>query len=374
MNHPESVVLFDEIATAGGQRFGVATLNTPASLNALSMDMVRLLMPQLQAWAQDAGVVGVLLQATGEKSFCAGGDLRQLYQTLRDCGAQRNTHAEDFFREEYELDHLIHTYPKPFLCWGHGIVMGGGVGLMAGASHRVVTLQSRVAMPEINIGLYPDVGGSWFLRRAPGRTGLFLALTAAPINGTDAIFCGLADTLVPQERKADVLAAIAAAAWQGGDAQADRATLSRLLAAASGFVEPQVCKVREHFDTINALMAGEDLHDIAQRLRQLQSPDTWLQNAATAFNKGAPSSIAVTFALWQRVPRMSLAEVFRLEYWASLGFCAHADFAEGIRAVLVDKDRNPQWQPATLEAITPAFIEDHLRARTGGPHPLAALV
>ena len=149
--------------------------------------------------------------ARGEKAFCAGGDLRQLYQTLLDCGPARNTYAESFFSEEYELDYLIHTFPKPFLCWGHGIVMGGGVGLMAGASHRVVTLQSRVAMPEINIGLYPDVGGSWFLRRMPGRVGVFLALTAAPLNAADAIFCGLADIVVPQERKPQVLEAIAAA-------------------------------------------------------------------------------------------------------------------------------------------------------------------
>ena len=356
------VVLFDTLPTADGKRFGVATLNSPASLNSLSVDMVRLLTPQLREWAQDPSVAGVLLQAAGEKAFCAGGDLRQLYQTLRDCGDQRNEYAERFFGEEYELDDLIHNFPKPFLCWGHGIVMGGGVGLMVGASHRVVTEGSRVAMPEINIGLYPDVGGSWFVRRAPGRTGLFLALTAAQVNGSDAIFAGWADVLVPHARKAQVLDCIAAHAWTG-DADADRAALSRILAQAGKGAERPASKLREHYDTIEALMAGDDLLDIANRLRTLQTEDAWLQGAAKAFTKGAPSSIALTWALWQRVPRMSLAEVFRLEYWASLGFCAHHDFAEGIRAVLVDKDRNPQWQPATLEDITPAFVADHLRPR-----------
>ncbi|MDB5731915.1 MAG: enoyl-CoA hydratase/isomerase family protein [Variovorax sp.] len=369
----DQAVLFDEIATAAGMRFGVATLNAPASLNAVSMDTVRLLLPKLRAWARDDGIVGVLLQGAGEKAFCAGGDLRQLYRTLLDCGPGRNVHAEDFFRQEYELDHLIHTYPKPLLCWGHGIVMGGGLGLMAGASHRVVTPQGRIAMPEIGIGFYPDVGGSWFLRRAPGRTGLFLALTAAKLNATDAIFCGLADIVVPQERKAQVLDAIGGAAWRG-DARADRATLSRLLAQAGGDAEHPPSKVREHFDTINALMAGEDLLEIAQRLRTLRSGDPWLQAAAQAFGRGSPGSAAVTFELWQRVPRMSLAEVFRLEYWTSLGFCAHTDFAEGIRALLLDKDRNPKWNPATLEEVTPGFVEDHLRPRAEGPHPLAGLV
>ncbi len=370
----DSVVLFDKIETAGGQRFGVATLNAPSSLNSLSAAMVSLLTPQLKAWAQDACIVGVLLQATGEKAFCAGGDLRQLYQTLLECGPDRNIYAEDFFREEYELDHLIHTFPKPVACWGHGIVMGGGIGLMAGASHRVVTAQSRLAMPEINIGLCPDVGGSWFLRRMPGRVGLFLALTAANFNAADAIFCGLADVLVPHERKQQVLDAIATTAWTGGDARSDRAQLSRILAQAGDGAQLPPSKVREHFDAINALMAGDDLLDIANRLRALQSEDPWLQSAAKALAKGAPSSAAMSFELWQRVNRMSLAEVFRLEYWVSLGFCAHKDFPEGIRAVLIDKDRNPRWNPATLEEITPAFIEDHLRARGEMPAVLAALV
>ena len=368
----DPVVLFREIKTANGKRFGVATLNAPASLNSLSVAMVRLLTPKLREWAKDEGIVGVLLDAAGDKAFCAGGDLRQLYQTLLECGPARNTYAESFFGEEYVLDHLIHTYPKPFLCWGHGIVMGGGVGLLAGASHRVVTLQSRVAMPEINIGLYPDVGGSWFLRRAPGRVGLFLALTAAPLNASDAIFCGLADIAVPHVRKPQLLEAIAAGTWRG-ESSADRAMLSRLLAKAAEGTQKPASKLREYFDTINALMAGDDLLDIAQRLRALESDDPWLQTAAATFAKGSPSSAAVSFALWQRVTRMSLAEVFRLEYWASLGCCAHKDFAEGIRALLIDKDRNPRWSPATLEEITPAFVEDHLRVRGEGPHPLAAL-
>ena len=368
----EPVVLFKEIPTANGKRFGIATLNAPASLNALSVDMVRLLTPKLREWAADSAVVGVMLDAAGEKAFCAGGDLRQLYQTLLDCKAERNEYAERFFGEEYELDYLIHTFPKPFVCWGHGIVMGGGVGLMAGCSHRVVTEGSRVAMPEVNIGLYPDVGGSWFLRRTPGRTGLFLAFTAAQINAADAIFAGLADVLVPHTAKAQVLEAIGTAAWKSAQG-ADRALMSALLAKAGEGAAMPASKLREHFDLINATLAGEDLLVIDRRLRALQSDDPWLQTAVKTYAKGAPSSVALSWALWQRVLRMSLAEVFRLEYRASLGFCAHADFAEGIRAVLVDKDRNPKWTPATLAEITPDFVEDHLRARGDMAPELKAL-
>ncbi|AUL46942.1 enoyl-CoA hydratase [Bordetella trematum] len=358
----EPVVKFSTIPAGQDKFFGVATLNVPASLNALSMQMVRDMTPQLRAWQADASIAGVLLDAAGEKAFCAGGDMRQLYDTLLEVGGARNEYAERFFGEEYELDHLLHNYGKPLLCWGHGIVMGGGVGLLVGASHRVVTDGTRLAMPEINIGLYPDVGGTWFLGRAPGKTGLFLGLTAAIINATDAIFTGLADFYVPHQDKAAVLDAIAAQTWSAS-AQDNHAILSRLLLDAGSQATQPPSRLLEHYDTINALFAGDDLLDIAQRMRTFQCEDKWLQGAVTAFNKGAPSSIVLTWELLRRCKRMSLAEVFRVEYWASLGCCAQADLAEGIRAVLVDKDRNPAWNPSTIEAVSPAYIEDHFRAR-----------
>lgn len=366
------VVLFDHVQAANGLRFGIATLNTPAALNALSADMVRLLTPQLRAWAADPTVVGVALDAAGHKAFCAGGDLRQLYLSMREHGGAFNPVAEAFFSEEYELDHLIHTFPKPFLVWGHGIVMGGGVGLMVGASHRVVTEATRLAMPEIGIGLFPDVGGSWFLPRMPGRTGLFLALTAAPLNAADALHCGMADVLVPHDRKAAVWSALATAPWTG-DAPADRATLTAVLrAAGEGAMRPPSLVMR-HAAAIDTLMAGDDLGPIAERLRSLQSDDPWLQAAGTSFAKGSPTSAALSFTLWQRAKGLPLADVLRLEYRAALGCCAHADFPEGIRALLIDKDRQPRWDPPTLADVWPAFIDDHLRLRGEMPPRLAAL-
>lgn len=365
------VVLFDELPTACGRRFGLATLNAPATLNALSLPMVQALTPALREWAADPGMVGVVLQASGDKAFCAGGDLRELYQSLRDCGAGPNPYAHGFFAQEYQLDHLIHRYPKPLLCWGHGIVMGGGIGLLAGASHRVVTASSKLAMPEISIGLYPDVGGSWFLRRMLGKVGLFLALTGAPLNAADALFCGLADFHVGATSRAEVLASIVAAKWSDG-ADENRAELSRLLAGHAADTQAE-SRLRLHFDQVNALMAGDDLLDIAARLRSLQTDDPWLANAAATFSKGSPTSAALAFELWQRVQHLSLAEVFRLEYRVSLGCCAHADFAEGIRALLIDKDRSPRWSPPQLEQVTPELIEDHFKPRFAAPHPLAAL-
>ncbi|RCW68641.1 enoyl-CoA hydratase/isomerase family protein [Pseudorhodoferax soli] len=368
----ESIIKFRTIPAGKSQFFGVATLNSPASLNSLSADMVTLLTPQLRKWADDKSVVGVLFDAEGEKAFCAGGDMRQLYNTLLKVGRQRNEYAEQFFGEEYELDHLLHNYPKPLMCWGHGIVMGGGVGLLVGASHRVVTEGTRLAMPEINIGLYPDVGGTWFLARAPQRLGLFLGLTAAQVNASDAIYTGLADHFVPHGKKAGVLESIAAATWSD-DASANREVLSEILHAAGVGENKPASKLKEHEDTINTLLRGNDILAIAKRINAFTSDDKWLQGALTAFTKGAPSSVVLTWELWRRCQRMSLAEVFRLEYWVSLGCCAHADLPEGIRAVLVDKDRNPKWDPARLEDVTVPFIADHFEKRGEMPEILANL-
>ena len=215
MNQVAAPVLFEELTAANGRRIGIATLASEKTLHAISLEMVSLLTPQLQRWQADPGVAMVLLQAQGEKAFCAGGDLQQLYRSMCEHHAsperediRANRYAAEFFEQEYRLDYLIHSFAKPILCWGHGIVMGGGIGLMAGCSHRVVTERSRLAMPEITIGLYPDVGGSWFLARMPGKTGVFLALTGANLNANDALFAGLADYRVAQSAKQSVIDAL----------------------------------------------------------------------------------------------------------------------------------------------------------------------
>ena len=368
-----STVLFREVDTANGKRFGIATLNAPASLNSLSLEMVDLLHPRLLAWAEDPNVAGVMLDAAGDKALCAGGDLRQLYRTILECGDGPNAYAQAFFSREYRLDHLIHTYPKPFLCWGHGIVMGGGIGLMAGASHRVVTGKSRLAMPEIAIGLFPDVAGSWFLQRMPRHVGLFLALTGASFNAADALFLGVADFFVPQEAKAEVLKAIGDTRW-GDDAAAQ---LSHLLEAQRGEAALPESMVRKLFDTIATVVGHDGLRDIASRLDALAagstSDDPWLVNAAQAYRKGSPTSAALSFDLLNRSRHLSLAEVFRLEFDVALGCCAHADFPEGIRALLIEKDKNPKWSPAALDGVSPELLASHYEPRYRDHHPLADL-
>jgi enoyl-CoA hydratase/carnithine racemase len=363
------VVLFEELQAVHGHRIGVATLNAEKTLNALSLDMSDLLAARLTQWAADPGIAMVILQARGDKAFCAGGDLQQLYQSMKThhASAQRNdiranAYAAQFFEREYRLNYLIHTYPKPILCWGHGIVMGGGLGLMAGASHRVTTERSRLAMPEISVGLYPDVGGSWFLNRMPGRLGLFLALTGAPLNAADAKFTGLSDYMIANDARQAVFASLLQQDWRSSDVNDDaHQVLARVLQQAEQASAQQAglfaaSPLRQHLDAIDALCSAPSLPEIVAALLALQTDDAWLRKAVAALAAGAPGSAVLAYCMQQRSRHLSLAQAFRLEFIVSLQCAARPDFAEGIRALLIDKDQQPKWQPSTLADATPQWL------------------
>jgi enoyl-CoA hydratase/carnithine racemase len=382
MNQPivepvvEAPVLFEERA-AGDRRIGVATLNVPKALNGLSLEMARLLDAKLSDWANDDAIVVVVLQGAGDKAFCAGGDLRGLYRSMLDYRAsgesdiRANAYATDFFQTEYRLDYRIHTFPKPVMCWGDGIVMGGGIGLMAGASHRVVTERSRLAMPEITVGLYPDVGGSWLLNQVPDRAGLFLALTGAPLNAGDAVHAGLADYRMDHGQRDALYDALTRTIWSG-DALADATALSVLLKARATM--PGEGPLQQHRLAIMQACASDNLDDVVAAIAAIDSDDAWLTTAQHTLATGAPGSARLAFELQQRVGSLSLADTFRLEYIVSLHCAAHGDFAEGIRALLIDKDRNPHWDPATAGQASAVWAEAFFRAPwTDGHHPLKEL-
>ena len=376
MNAP---VLFEERA-AGSYRIGIATLNAPATLNGLSLAMVDALAAKLAAWAEDSGLVLVVLRGAGDKAFCAGGDLHALYAGMREAGVDGKAavdplsipYAREFFAREYRLDYQIHAYPKPILCWGQGIVMGGGIGLMAGASHRVVTETSRLAMPEIGIGLFPDVGGSWMLARAPGASGRFLALTGASINAADAIYAGFADHAVAGERYDELVQALTTTSWHA-NAVDDAAHLDEVLRgfALDGLEAGPLQQLRAQID---ACCAGHSLETAVAAIAATAMDDPWWQKAQAGLARGCPSSIRLSWEIQRRAARLSLAEVFQLEQIAALRCAEHGDFAEGIRALLVDKDKNPRWNPATLAETDGAFIENFFTPSwSTGTHPLADL-
>lgn len=374
---PDAPVLFEERIARAGKCIGFATLNAPATLNGLSLEMARLLDAQLARWAADDRVALVVLRGAGDKAFCAGGDLHSLYGSMLDYRAsgaddiRKNAYAADFFATEYRLDHRIHTYAKPILCWGHGIVMGGGIGLMSGASHRVVTERSKLAFPEIAIGLYPDVGGSWLLNRVPDRAGLFLALTGAPLDAGDAIHAGLADHFVAQAMHDTVRDALLDAYW-ADDAATNRERLSELLALHA---QPHAGgPLQRHRAEIARACAHASLETIVAAIEALDAGDAWTANAQKTLAAGSPGSARLGFELQRRAATLSLAATFRLEYVVSLHCAAHGDFAEGIRALLIDKDRNPRWNPATLAEATPDWAESFFTAPWATTaHPLADL-
>lgn len=377
----DAVVLFDELNCANGTRIGLATLNAPKTLNGLSLEMTRLLATQIERWAQDPAIALLILKGAGDKAFCAGGDLHALHHSMvsnMGKAAIDNTLAGTFFAEEYALDYRLHTFPKPIVVWGDGIVMGGGMGLMMGASHRVVTETSRLAMPEISIGLFPDVGGTWMLNRLPGKTGLFLGLTGAQIGAADALFAGMADYHLTRETWPVLLEQLTKQAWVANAAQAvgkNEALLDEVLANLATVPAVAIGPLQQHLSLIHTCCAGSDLNKIVAALVALtEHSDPWLQRAAKTLAAGSPGSARLTFTLLKCVKHLSLAEAYRVEWVAGLMCASHGDFAEGIRALLIDKDKQPKWNPATLNEATEAWVEKFFKLPfPSEQHPLYRL-
>lgn len=380
INNVVKPVLFDTLIANNGRLIGTITLNAEKTLNALSLEMIDLMAEQLAVWSTDDNIAMVVMQAAGEKAFCAGGDLQNLYQSMltHHASAEKddiraNQYACDFFNREYRLDYFIHTYPKPILCWGHGIVMGGGIGLMAGASHRVVTEKSRLAMPEIGIGLFPDVGGSYFLNRMPGKLGLFLALTGAMINAADAKFAKLADYAIAQIDKASVLEKLLQQPWSASQ-EKNSHLLDIVLRSSEMALEIVQGPLQVHFEAINVLCGKDNLNEIVDAIVALEPEEAWLKKAVASLKAGSPSSVHLANLLLEKTKDLSLADVFRMEYLAALHSAARSDFAEGIRALLIDKDLKPKWHPETHAEVTAEWVNGFItNPWSAEAHPLADL-
>ncbi|TGN39214.1 enoyl-CoA hydratase/isomerase family protein [Marinobacter confluentis] len=350
-------VIFEEHLAHGGWTIGVARLNAAQSMNALSLDMIHRLQPQLEQWAQDDRIAAVWLEGSGDKAFCAGGDIVALYRSMTESvkAGGVKSEGEQFFEDEYRLDYLIHTFPKPIVIWGHGIVMGGGLGLMAGGSHRVVTEQSRLAMPEVGIGLYPDVGAGWFLNRMPGRTGLFLGLTGMAMNAADAIYLGLADRFIPQEQRRNVQSAIIAKDLRHDPHGCVSQVLRRFERAGQPRKPPS--PVREHFDVIQAMTDADSLAEVVNNLVDYAGNDDWLNKAVKTVERASPASLTLHWKHYYRSAHDSLSQVFDNELRMSRRCLVMGEFAEGVRALLIDKDRQPRWHFPRLDQVDPDWIE-----------------
>jgi enoyl-CoA hydratase/carnithine racemase len=329
---------------------GIITLDRPKALNSLSLDMVRAIAGALLAWRDDAAVQAVVIRSSSAKAFCAGGDIRFFYDVGLAGLKGGSALLEDFFTEEYALNHLIHHYPKPYVALMDGVVMGGGMGVSQSGPDsrvRIVTERTKMAMPEVNIGLFPDVGGSYFLSRAPGHMGMYLGLTGLTINAADALYVGLADWFVPAAQLGDldgVMRANPGAALR--EAIGAFAAPLRAQAGAST-LQANSALVARHF-------GAASVASIMDSLAADEHP--FAQAAATAMRSRSPLMMKVTHELLRRGAGLELADCLRMERTLVRHNFEHGEVLEGVRALVIAKDNAPQWRPASLAEVSDAMV------------------
>ncbi|KAM3855260.1 3-hydroxyisobutyryl-CoA hydrolase, mitochondrial isoform 2-T4 [Vipera latastei] len=336
-------VLFEKRGCAG-----IITMNRPKALNACTVSMIRQIYPQLKKWEQDPETFLILIKGAGEKVFCAGGDIK----AITEAGKRGDKLTEYFFREEYTLNNAIGTCKKPYVALIDGITMGGGVGLSVHGHFRVATERTLFAMPETAIGLFPDVGGGYFLPRLPGKLGCLLALTGFRLRGRDVHTAGIATHFVEAEK----IAAL-------------EKDLTELISPTKANVADVLdsyhkeCKLDqekefilgEHMDKINSLFSANSVEEIVQNLKKDGSP--FALDQLRTITKMSPTSLKIAFRQLKEGASLNLQDVFTMEYRLSQACMRGHDFYEGVRAVLIDKDQSPKWKPAVLEEVTDEFLD-----------------
>lgn len=330
---------------------GLVTLTRTKALNALDLGMIRAIHPKLDAWATEPQVKAVVIRGAGGKAFCAGGDVRAVALSLgKPVPEGEAPLAAAYFREEYALNHRIHHYEKPFIALVDGISMGGGLGLSIHGSHRVITERLVFSMPETAIGLFPDVGGGWFLSRFPGEVGTYLALTGARGTAADAMWVGYGTQYVEHTKLDALLEALEKADWS---TEAPREAATRVLSSFATDVGPAPLQGLQ--EAIDRCFRGDRMEGILEALAA--EGTEWADATRATLGRMSPSSLKVTLRQLRRCRSLPYTEVAALEYRLSQHVTALPDFREGIRAVLVDKDQRPRWNPATLAEVSDEAVE-----------------
>lgn len=333
-----------------------AILDNPKALNALNHPMAIALLEHIETWQSDPNCNAILISGEGDRAFCAGGDVK--YVTRRQPGeadGDRIGRANDYFECEYRLDEALHRCTKPVIVWGNGIVMGGGMGLLQGASHRIVTETSLLSMPETAIGFFPDVGASWFLNRVSHGLGPLMGISGAHLSGSDALFLNLADMLLPSELFARIKDALTQAYWMDTD-EANHGVVGYTLAQMSA-ATPGDSDVLNHLQTLTALRDAPSLYHRVEGLKALSDHSSpWMQKLAANTAKGSPLSIAICDRHLAQHRHASLAECFRADAQLANQMVQHPEFAEGVRAVLIDKDQAPAWQFKSITEVPQELV------------------
>ena len=345
----------DDIVFEVAGALGRVILNRPKALNALTLDMVRRLDARLIEWAADDGIAAVVIEGAGERAFCAGGDIRALYQAMRD-GSDLTA---EFYRAEYTNNHRVFTFPKPYIALIDGVVMGGGVGVSVHGSHRVVTENVLFAMPETGIGLFPDVGGTFFLSRMPGELGMYLGLTGARLGAADALYCGIGTHFAPRARLAEITRALAAIDPEEGARRATDEVLAGFAAADAG-----APPLADHRAAIDRCFAGDSVEEVVGALAA--EGGEWAAKTLAVLESKSPTSLKVTFRQLREGRDLDFAEAMRTEYRLSQRFCAGHDFPEGVRAAVIDKDNAPRWRPDRLADVSETDVDAYFAPLPGG--------
>ncbi|KAF4530598.1 hypothetical protein B566_EDAN006804 [Ephemera danica] len=322
--------LYDEV--------GLIILNRPKALNALNLSMIREIYPTIKSWQQNKTLI--IMKGTGDKAFCAGGDVR----AVTEAGKAGTSLTQDFFREEYKLNYLIGNLPIPYVALIHGITMGGGVGLSVHGRYRVATEKTIFAMPETAIGLFPDVGGSFFLPRLRGKLGMYLALTGYRLKGADVLHAGIATHICHSSQMADL---------EKNIVSKDTPLLDSILDefdAKSAELKQQEFSLAPVMKQINSIFAAPSVEGIFKALKEDGSK--WALDTLATLQKMSPTSLKATFQQLELGATKNLKECLEMEYRMTQRFVAGHDFYEGVRSVLIDRDQNPKWKPATLEEVT----------------------
>ncbi|XP_062045212.1 3-hydroxyisobutyryl-CoA hydrolase, mitochondrial isoform X1 [Lepus europaeus] len=332
---------------------GVITLNRPKFLNALSLSMVRQIYPQLKKWEQDPETFLILIKGAGEKAFCAGGDIKVISEAAK----AKQKMSQDFFREEYLLNNAVARCQKPYVALIDGITMGGGVGVSVHGLFRVATEKTVFAMPETAIGLFPDVGGGYFLPRLQGKLGYFLALTGFRLKGRDVYRAGIATHFVDSAKlrtlEEDLLAL-------KSPSKENIANVLETYHTESKTDQDKPFILEEHMDKINRWFSASTVEQITENLRQDGSPFALEQ--LKVLNKMSPTSLKIALRQLMEGSSKTLEEVLTMEYRLSQACMGSHDFHEGVRAVLIDKDQNPKWKPATLKEVTDEDLNNHFKS------------
>lgn len=353
-------VLFETLACARDDRcIGIARLDRPGQLNALTLPMCRTMLERFRAWASDTSIACVVLAGNGAKGFCAGGDVAEVVRHVRAGGPSRYVYGDAFFSVEYQLDLLIHAFPKPFVTWAHGVDMGGGVGLSAAGSERIVTEGLKLAMPEIHIGLFPDVGGGWFLNRVPDGGGVLLALTGAVIDASDALYAGLADHAIAHARQPEFLHGLTELDWRGPPTRRRAMLREFCLGFAAHDPLPMAAgPLRRHHDLIRHIGRQPTAAAVLTALGDAATQDPWFEAPLRGLAQGSPTAACVSFEYLRRCRPLGIAEVLALDLVVAKQCQRHLDFPEGVRALLIDKTRDAAWSPARLGDVSDAMVAE----------------